>query len=197
MNSEFKHFTRVNANLALIVEDLRLRQLGLINEVEKLKNHLREQNEEIYRFQVDLQEMLLTSTNDKKLKAGIIGLHKRWVLNEDRETNRLEKGSIEEHKANQNHFETANQQLKQKIRTSSKNHNEKNTRILKDNVKLIQQINDLKKECHEMSQLIKETGFTLEELRAASAVGAPGTRKAARAKSARVGSQIDNQMADL
>jgi len=100
MNSEFKHFTRVNANLALIVEDLRLRQLGLINEVEKLKNELRSQDDEKCKFQVDLQEMLLTSTNDKKLKVGIIGLHKRWVLLEDKETNRLEKGSIEEHKAN-------------------------------------------------------------------------------------------------
>lgn len=56
--------------------------------------------------------MLLTSTSDKKLKVGIVGLHKRWVRGEDKETNRLEKGSIEEHKVNRDHFEDANKQLK-------------------------------------------------------------------------------------
>lgn len=46
MKSEYKHFTRVNANLALIVEDLRLRQLGLTNEVHKLRLRLQAQDEE-------------------------------------------------------------------------------------------------------------------------------------------------------
>lgn len=40
MRSEYKHFTRVNKNLALIVEDLRLRQEGLANEVRKMKTVL-------------------------------------------------------------------------------------------------------------------------------------------------------------
>ena len=43
MYSEFKHFTRVNSNLALITEDLRLRQQGLQNEVEKLRRVLVDQ----------------------------------------------------------------------------------------------------------------------------------------------------------
>lgn len=56
--------------------------------------------------------MLLNATTDKKLKAGIIGLHKRYVLEEDREVNRIEKGSLEEQKATRDHFEQANKQLK-------------------------------------------------------------------------------------
>ncbi len=40
MRGEYKHFTRVNQNLALIVEDLRLRQEGLTNEVKKMRNIL-------------------------------------------------------------------------------------------------------------------------------------------------------------
>lgn len=51
MYSEFKHFTRVNQNLALIVEDLRLRQLGLTNEVAKLREVLKDQSEQKKRFQ--------------------------------------------------------------------------------------------------------------------------------------------------
>lgn len=37
MRSELKHFDRVNKNLMLIVEDLRMRQEGLTTEVGKLK----------------------------------------------------------------------------------------------------------------------------------------------------------------
>lgn len=83
MRSEYKHFTRVNANLALIVEDLRLRQEGLTNEVRKMRTVLENQDEVKNKFREDLQEMLNTCTTDKKLKVGVIGLHKRWVLGEN------------------------------------------------------------------------------------------------------------------
>ena len=92
--------------------------------------------------------MLLTCTTDKKLKAGVINLHKRWVRGEDYEMNRMEKDSIEEHKLNREHLEQANASLKTKIKNNSKNNKEKNARILKDNVDLINQINALKKEQH-------------------------------------------------
>jgi len=68
MKSEYKHFTRVNQNLALIVEDLRLRQLGLTNEVCKLRQVLKNQANEKNKFKDDLNEMLTTCTTDKKLK---------------------------------------------------------------------------------------------------------------------------------
>lgn len=96
MRSEYKHFTRVNQNLALIVEDLRLRQEGLTNEVRKMRSVLEKQDAEKKRFKDDLQEMLLTSTTDKKLKGGVISLHKRWVLGEDCERGRIEKDSYKE-----------------------------------------------------------------------------------------------------
>ena len=43
MKSEYKHFTRVNNNLRLIVEDLKLRQEGLCNEVKKMGMELEKQ----------------------------------------------------------------------------------------------------------------------------------------------------------
>jgi len=42
MRQELKHFNRVNQNLALIVDDLRMRQEGLTNEVRALKTVLDE-----------------------------------------------------------------------------------------------------------------------------------------------------------
>jgi cilia- and flagella-associated protein 57 len=129
MRSEYKHFTRVNSNLALIVEDLRLRQAGLKNEVEKMKVLLEKQDEVKRRFREDLQEMMLKATTDKKLKSGVISLHKRWVLGENRE-GRIEKDSVKEYELTRSLFENGNRVLKEKIKTNSKNHKEKNARIL-------------------------------------------------------------------
>ena len=43
MNQEVKHFTRVNANLALIVEDMRMKQHGMQNEAQAVKTKIGEQ----------------------------------------------------------------------------------------------------------------------------------------------------------
>jgi hypothetical protein len=63
--------------------------------------------------------MLLGATNDKRLKAGIISLHKDWVLGEKKDKNRVEKGGLEEQRINRNHYEQSNTQLKQKIKTTA------------------------------------------------------------------------------
>lgn len=42
MNNEIKHFTKVNDNLGLIVDDLKMRYEGLINERDKLSNKKKE-----------------------------------------------------------------------------------------------------------------------------------------------------------
>jgi len=109
------------------------------------------------RFKDDLQEMIETCTTDKKLKQGVIGLHKRWVLGENRE-GRIEKDSHQEYSNTRRIFEDGVKVLKNKIRSSLKNHKEKNSRILQDNVKLIDEINRLKMEKHLINQKIKETG---------------------------------------
>lgn len=160
MRSEYKHFTRVNQNLALIVEDLRLRQEGLTNEVRKMKDVLQSQDTVKRQFREDLQDMLNKSTTDKKLKQGVISLHKKWVLDERKQ--RIEKDSVTEFAQARKIFENGVKTLKEKITTNSKNHKEKNQRILKDNVDLIDEINRLKMEKHLVDQMIKETKHTTD-----------------------------------
>ncbi len=189
MRSEYKHFTRVNQNLALIVEDLRLRQEGLTNEVRKMKDVLQKQDDVKQEFREDLQDMLNKSTTDKKLKLGVIGLHKKWVLDERKQ--RIEKDSVTEFAQARKIFENGVKTLKEKIQTNSKNHKEKNQRILKDNVDLIDEINRLKMEKHLVGQMIKETGYTTEQL---IKVANP---KRTRAKSARVGPHSEQHIMEL
>ena len=54
MRSEQKQFDRVNQNLVLIVDELRMRQEGLTRETSKLERKINEQDEIKRRFKEDL-----------------------------------------------------------------------------------------------------------------------------------------------
>ena len=53
---ELQHFSRVNSNLALIVEDLRMRQRGLNRELTLMKSDLAAQQAQKKRFLDDIVE---------------------------------------------------------------------------------------------------------------------------------------------
>lgn len=59
MKDEKEHFTKVNQNLQLIVEDLRMRQQGLNMEIENQTVHLKEQSRFIKQFKDDSQELFV------------------------------------------------------------------------------------------------------------------------------------------
>lgn len=82
MQQELKHFNRVNQNLALIVDDLRMRQEGLSNEMQKLKHQLDEQEGYKKKFKDDVFETLHHIDDFKKLKKGVIWLNKTYVKEE-------------------------------------------------------------------------------------------------------------------
>ena len=84
MKQEVAHFTRVNKNLLLIVEDLRMRQSGLVKEKEGLSLTINQQEADKKEFMEDVYECLLHIENYKKLKKGLVALYKKYVLEEDK-----------------------------------------------------------------------------------------------------------------
>ena len=56
MQTELKHFARVNSNLALIVEDLRMRQRGLNRSLAVMKKELHNQQKTKKHFLDDIME---------------------------------------------------------------------------------------------------------------------------------------------
>jgi hypothetical protein len=76
------HFTRVNSNLALIVEDLRMRQRGLNRELAHMRSLLNEQIDTKKQFIGDVIDTQNVFNDFKNLKKSIIRLYKVWVLDE-------------------------------------------------------------------------------------------------------------------
>ena len=58
MKQEKKHFQRINLNLTLIVEDLRMRQEGLTSELHELKKTLDSQEKHKKMFKDDVYDTL-------------------------------------------------------------------------------------------------------------------------------------------
>ena len=162
----------------------------LLNEVRKMKNELERQDSTKRQLQDDLIELFQTANDDKKLKVMIVQLHRKWVLNEVRKR-KCEKDSNSERMNVTEQLNNSLRVLRSRIASASKNHKEKNTRILDNNVKLLNEINRLTFEKHLVNQQIRQFGFSQEELER------PDIRPVARrAQSARVRSFMSPQAND-
>ena len=83
MRAEQKHFDRVNQNLVLIVEDLRMRQEGLTKAATNMESKIQRQDNTMKRFKDYVQQMLFKNNMSyKEQKKGVIRLYRTWVLDE-------------------------------------------------------------------------------------------------------------------
>jgi len=83
MDAELKHFNKVNANLGLIVDDLRMKQEGLSqdNKIEKEKYRL--EKAKVDEFSKDLEDIREYIQDPKKLKESFIILLNKWSQEEN------------------------------------------------------------------------------------------------------------------
>ncbi len=83
MKSELKHFDRVNKNLVLIVDDMRMRQEGLKKELSTMTKRLAEQQAEKRRVEDNVVDVFTHGIGDfKKLKRAVVRLYRSWVQEE-------------------------------------------------------------------------------------------------------------------
>jgi len=165
MQQELDHFYRVNQNLSLIVDDLRMREAGLEKEVKDQNKKLEEQEVYIKKFNDDLYDCMKTIGSYKELKAAIVGLHKNYVLEEMRK----DKGETDlqkEYAANRRHLEKSVNYLRIMITKDSTNHRQEYTRYMKENVTLLQEINDLRKEVKTL-----QSQYNLQQTKNGSTIG--------------------------
>lgn len=85
MRQEEKFFSRMKDNLDLIRKDLSLKSEGLSFEGKKLANIIKQQEEEKAEFREAIFNCLKNLGDYKKLKQGIVDLHKVYVSAKDEE----------------------------------------------------------------------------------------------------------------
>jgi hypothetical protein len=163
MRQELKHFMKVTSNLNLIVDDLRMRQEGLTNELKNLQLNLDQQEAYKKKFKDDVFECMHHIFDFKKLKSGVIRLHKKYVLEELKN----EAGDTDLHReyANKRRYLENNVIcLRTMLQKEQDVHTKENKKIMSENVYLLQEINVQKKELHSLLQKIKENKKKIDEM---------------------------------
>lgn len=135
-----------------------MRQEGLTNEVTHLREQLDDQEGFKKKFKDDVFECLHHIADFKKLKKGVIRLHKKYVKEEVKN----EQGDTDLHREYANkrkYLENNVNYLRQMLQKDQDVHKQENSRIMKENVMLLQEINVLRKDVHELRQKLRLIGI--------------------------------------
>lgn len=152
MQQEVQHFTKVNQNLGLIVEDLRMRQSGLINEKKKLEQLIEEQKAFQNQFCHDVWEVVKQIDHHKKLKVALVDLYKQYVLQQGSPSKNGGEGM--QVNKERDFQEEKVKHIKEQQMKSTKEHKDQKKSLMKHNVQLLEEINNLTKQKHEKTMQI-------------------------------------------
>ena len=145
MDHELERYHKNNANLDLTIADLRDKLMGLQKDVMKQRKTISDREGAIKSFQSDLHETSRLIQAPKALAASVKALYSKHV------TSAVEGKSLDEdlqlEYARQREFlEKSIENLKRKLRKDSEAHKSDNTRLMNENVALIKEINELRRE---------------------------------------------------
>ena len=136
------------------------------------------------------QSLFSKDLDFKRLKQSVIRLYKVWVLQEAQRSVGPTESHLE-YKTQRNYLENNVKALRDKLKHDTINHSKENKRILKENVTLIQEINHLKMEQHNLRCQIYKQG---DDPDAKTSLKPPLSRARIRAQSAK--QMIGRQIAD-
>ena len=174
MDHELERYHKNNANLDLTIADLRDKLMGLQKDVMKQRKTISDREGAIKSFQSDLHETSRLIQAPKALAASVKALYSKHV------TSAVEGKSLDEDLqlefARQREFlEKSIESLKRKLRKDSEAHKSDNTRLMNENVALIKEINELRREM-KLARLARGASPASARPRASSApprAGAP------------------------
>jgi len=130
MDNESKHFYVINANLQLIVMDMKLKREGMQKEEAETIAKIRQQEDYKQQFKDEVYEVLNNHLNDyKKLKKGIKRLHRIYVLQEANKTEIGETNLHEEQNERRRSMEDNIEHLRKALKKGKQFHAEAYQRI--------------------------------------------------------------------
>jgi len=140
-----------------------MRQEGLTNEVKNLRTKLDEQQSFKKKFKDDVFDCLHHITDFKKLKAGVIRLHKKYVKEEVKN----EGGDTDLHReyaSQRRYLENNVNYLRQMLQKDQEVHKKDHNKIMSENVILLQEINDQRKEVKALQIKIRQNEKRIDDL---------------------------------
>mmetsp|Transcript_78194 Transcript_78194/g.211524 ORF Transcript_78194/g.211524 Transcript_78194/m.211524 type:complete len:1255 (-) Transcript_78194:77-3841(-) len=145
MDADLEDYHRKNKQLQLSIEQLHVKQRTLQEEVVSQRKKMTDCQTIIKRFKNDLHECVQFIQEPKQLKESVMGLHKKYMPNGIKKQE-LDGDIQREYNRQREYLEKSVESFKRKLIKDSDVHRQDNTRILQENVALIKEINELRKE---------------------------------------------------
>ncbi|XP_047437739.1 cilia- and flagella-associated protein 57 [Mugil cephalus] len=149
LQEELVKINQSNTQLKLTVSDLRLKLRTRDKEMHKEMQKVKDLESHLQRLKADLHNCVSFIQEPRKLKDSVQRIYARYVP----QTDRVEKSRVDDdiQKAfdhQRDHLEKTVNSLKMRLAKSTEEHEQVYVKIMKENVTLITEINELRKELH-------------------------------------------------
>lgn len=146
MDHELEKYHKSNAYLELAISDLKHKLVGVQKDAKVQREVVTRRNSTIKSFQADLHETSRLTMNPKQLVSSINQLYQKHVTT-DSVTDKSMDENVEKEFARQRVFlEKTIETLKKKLSKDVNEHRSDNARILSENVQLLKEVNELRRE---------------------------------------------------
>eukprot|EP01065_Artemidia_motanka_P053301 TRINITY_DN985_c0_g2_i1.p1 TRINITY_DN985_c0_g2~~TRINITY_DN985_c0_g2_i1.p1 ORF type:complete len:1226 (+),score=563.45 TRINITY_DN985_c0_g2_i1:55-3678(+) len=146
MDGELDRYYQNNAQLVLRINDLKLKIDGQCKEVGNLEGRLKDADAFRHRIRMEISELAAMAKEAKLLKEACKRLYHKHVRDENRRGPEIEEDVQKECNRQRDYLERTVESLKRKLIKDSDTHKSETTRIMNENVTLIVEINQLRRE---------------------------------------------------
>lgn len=187
MDVELEHYHKANSNLELTIADLKLKLRAAEKEVAKEHAHVKACAAMVKRFKVDLNECVQYIQEPKLLKTHVKNLYQKYCLAADKAEKTASTTATttpatsttdiqQEYSRQREHLERTVNSLRRKVTKDQSIHRADNVRIMAENVTLIKEINQLRRDLKGTRAREKAAEIALKHMQKKEDNGSSGYR---------------------
>lgn len=147
MDQELATYHNINTSLNLQISELNSKLTAAVKESGSLRESSMGLRVLVSRFRSDLQVVAKSIQNPKALVTAVQGIHARYCSEDAQDpTMSLDEELQKEHNSQREYLERSIASLRHKLAKNEESHQADLTRVMKENVALIEELNNLRKE---------------------------------------------------
>lgn len=144
MDTSLKYFNKVNANLGIIVDDLRAKQDKMQKLIKKNRTMIRKNDILIKSFKDDVYESVQYIDDPSKLQSFTHEMFTKYVNDKGKKTVDINPEIQKEYENQRKYLENSKHSLEQKLKKDMEIHKKDSQKHMKENYELIKQIGKLR-----------------------------------------------------
>jgi len=159
MDLELERYHKNNSSLELTITDLRLKLEGMQREILSQRTKLGDQDAKVRGLKTELHETVQHIQDPKALKDSVKRMYQKHVT-EAVASRAIEPDIAAEYTRQREYLEKSVESLKRKLNKNMELHRSDNMRMMQENVTLVKEINELRREIKQMKMAQRAASLT-------------------------------------